>query len=107
MPRLSTELESCNISVSQPPSAEAAVLHVQAQTASLVYRHKGEDYLLNLIDTPGHVGACSTVATHSVLVTMHGTISPCKGIVGCWGRLLHCHALALIQGQSTWTWHAI
>lgn len=27
----------------------------QAQTASLVYRHKGQEYLLNLIDTPGHV----------------------------------------------------
>ena len=28
---------------------------MQAQTASLVYRHGGEAYLLNLIDTPGHV----------------------------------------------------
>ena len=27
----------------------------QAQTVSLVYRHQGADYLLNLIDTPGHV----------------------------------------------------
>lgn len=27
----------------------------QAQTASLVYRHAGADYLLNLVDTPGHV----------------------------------------------------
>ena len=27
----------------------------QAQTVSLVYRYKGADYLLNLIDTPGHV----------------------------------------------------
>lgn len=28
---------------------------VQAQTVSLVYNHKGEDYLVNLVDTPGHV----------------------------------------------------
>lgn len=28
---------------------------MQAQTASLVFRHKGDNYLLNLIDTPGHV----------------------------------------------------
>ena len=27
----------------------------QAQTVSLVYRHQGQNYLLNLIDTPGHV----------------------------------------------------
>ena len=47
--------------------AKSAVLRVQAQTASLVYRHKGEDYLLNLIDTPGHVGVCSTAVMHSVI----------------------------------------
>lgn len=28
---------------------------VKAQTATLVYNHNGVDYLLNLIDTPGHV----------------------------------------------------
>ncbi|RWS15736.1 translation factor GUF1: mitochondrial-like isoform X2 [Dinothrombium tinctorium] len=28
---------------------------VKAQTVSLIYRYKNEDYLLNLIDTPGHV----------------------------------------------------
>lgn len=28
---------------------------MQAQTASLVCHYKGEPYLLNLIDTPGHV----------------------------------------------------
>lgn len=28
---------------------------VKAQTASLVYKHEGHEYLLNLIDTPGHV----------------------------------------------------
>jgi translation elongation factor EF-4 len=28
---------------------------VKAVTASLNYEYKGENYLLNLIDTPGHV----------------------------------------------------
>lgn len=28
---------------------------VKAQSASLLYCHKGEQYLLNMIDTPGHV----------------------------------------------------
>jgi len=28
---------------------------VKAQTASMIYKHGGESYLLNLIDTPGHV----------------------------------------------------
>jgi len=28
---------------------------VKAQSASVLWRHQGEDYLLNLIDTPGHV----------------------------------------------------
>jgi elongation factor 4 len=28
---------------------------VKAQTCSMLYKHKGEDYLLQLVDTPGHV----------------------------------------------------
>lgn len=28
---------------------------LQAQTVSMVYKHKGQSYLLNLVDTPGHV----------------------------------------------------
>lgn len=28
---------------------------VKAQTASMFYNYQGKDYLLNLIDTPGHV----------------------------------------------------
>ena len=39
--------------LNRSPLSPAAV---QAQTVSLVYRHSdGADYLLNLIDTPGHV----------------------------------------------------
>ena len=28
---------------------------VKAQTCSMLYKYKGEDYLLHLVDTPGHV----------------------------------------------------
>lgn len=28
---------------------------VQANSASFIYNHLGHDYLLNLVDTPGHV----------------------------------------------------
>lgn len=28
---------------------------VKAQTVSMLHTHKGEEYLINLIDTPGHV----------------------------------------------------
>ena len=28
---------------------------VKAQSASVLYNYKGKDYILNLIDTPGHV----------------------------------------------------
>jgi translation elongation factor EF-4 len=28
---------------------------VKAQTCSMLYNHEGEDYLLHLVDTPGHV----------------------------------------------------
>ncbi|KAK3709093.1 Translation factor guf1 mitochondrial [Vermiconidia calcicola] len=28
---------------------------VKAQTCSMIYKHNGEDYLLHLVDTPGHV----------------------------------------------------
>lgn len=28
---------------------------VKAQTCSMIYNHNGDDYLLHLVDTPGHV----------------------------------------------------
>ena len=37
------------------PEINGGLIGVQAQTASLVYRYKDAEYLLNLIDTPGHV----------------------------------------------------
>ena len=56
-----------------------AVLHrgitVKAQTASLLHSHEGEEYLLNLIDTPGHVDfgyevSCSLGACQGALLVV-------------------------------------
>ena len=49
---------SVSVTFSRPPGSwylQALPCTVQAQTASLVFKHKGGKYLLNLIDTPGHV----------------------------------------------------
>ncbi|KAJ3587392.1 hypothetical protein NHX12_010990 [Muraenolepis orangiensis] len=45
---------------------------VKAQTASLFYTHKGQQYLLNLIDTPGHVDFSYEVSR---------SISACQGVL--------------------------
>ncbi|XP_054264842.1 translation factor GUF1, mitochondrial-like [Macrosteles quadrilineatus] len=45
---------------------------VKAQTASLFYNHQGEEYLLNLIDTPGHVDFSNEVAR---------SLAACQGVV--------------------------
>ncbi|XP_043262182.1 translation factor GUF1 homolog, mitochondrial isoform X1 [Colletes gigas] len=45
---------------------------VKAQTASLNYTYKGTKYLLNLIDTPGHVDFSAEV---------HRSLAPCQGVV--------------------------
>eukprot|EP00040_Diaphanoeca_grandis_P029384 m.172125 g.172125 ORF g.172125 m.172125 type:complete len:719 (+) comp31669_c0_seq2:55-2211(+) len=48
---------------------------VKAQTASIFYTHEGEEYLLNLIDTPGHVDfgyevSCSLAACEGTLLVV-------------------------------------
>uniref|UniRef100_A0A3Q2USN1 GTP binding elongation factor GUF1 n=1 Tax=Haplochromis burtoni TaxID=8153 RepID=A0A3Q2USN1_HAPBU len=45
---------------------------VKAQTASLFYNHEGQRYLLNLIDTPGHVDFSYEVSR---------SISACQGVL--------------------------
>ncbi|XP_025271361.1 translation factor GUF1 homolog, mitochondrial [Camponotus floridanus] len=45
---------------------------VKAQTASLFYSHRGKNYLLNLIDTPGHVDFSAEV---------HRSLTPCQGVI--------------------------
>ncbi|KAM9741815.1 translation factor GUF1, mitochondrial isoform 3-T3 [Menidia menidia] len=45
---------------------------VKAQTASLFYTHEGQQYLLNLIDTPGHVDFSYEVSR---------SLSACQGVL--------------------------
>ncbi|CAK9801009.1 Translation factor GUF1 homolog, mitochondrial [Anthophora plagiata] len=45
---------------------------VKAQTASLNYVYNGTNYLLNLIDTPGHVDFSAEV---------HRSLAPCQGVL--------------------------
>ncbi|XP_066941460.1 translation factor Guf1, mitochondrial [Macrobrachium rosenbergii] len=45
---------------------------VKAQTASIVYRYKDQDFLLNLIDTPGHVDFTYEVSR---------SLAACEGVI--------------------------
>lgn len=58
---------------------------VKAQTASLVYRHRGEAYLLNLIDTPGHVDFSYEVS---------------RSLAACQGAILLVDATQGVQAQT-------
>jgi len=58
---------------------------VKAQTASLFYEHKGVTYLLNLIDTPGHVDFSYEVS---------------RSLYACQGALLLVDAAQGVQAQT-------
>ncbi|KAJ2084252.1 Translation factor guf1 mitochondrial [Coemansia sp. RSA 988] len=58
---------------------------VKAQTASMLYEHNGEKYLINLIDTPGHVDFSYEVS---------------RSLAACQGTILLVDAAQGIQAQT-------
>ncbi|KAI0207017.1 GTP-binding protein lepa [Astrocystis sublimbata] len=58
---------------------------VKAQTCTMIYNHKGEDYLLHLVDTPGHVDFRAEVT---------------RSYASCGGALLLVDASQGVQAQT-------
>lgn len=58
---------------------------VKAQTCSMIYNHNGKDYLLHLVDTPGHVDFRAEVS---------------RSYVSCGGALLLVDASQGVQAQT-------
>lgn len=58
---------------------------VKAQTCTMLYNYKGEDYLLHLVDTPGHVDFRAEVS---------------RSYASCGGALLLVDASQGVQAQT-------
>ncbi|KAI9849941.1 MAG: Translation factor guf1 mitochondrial [Sclerophora amabilis] len=58
---------------------------VKAQTCSMIYNHNGEDYLLHLVDTPGHVDFRAEVS---------------RSYASCGGALIVVDASQGVQAQT-------
>ena len=58
---------------------------VKAQTCTMIYNHEGEDYLLHLVDTPGHVDFRAEVS---------------RSYASCGGALLLVDASQGVQAQT-------
>lgn len=58
---------------------------VKAQTCSMIYKYRGEDYLLHLVDTPGHVDFRAEVS---------------RSYASCGGALLLVDASQGVQAQT-------
>jgi elongation factor 4 len=58
---------------------------VKAQTCSMIYKHEGDDYLLHLVDTPGHVDFRAEVS---------------RSYASCGGALLLVDASQGVQAQT-------
>ena len=63
---------------------------VKAQTCTMLYNHKGDDYLLHLVDTPGHVDFRAEVT---------------RSYASCGGALLLIDASQGIQAQTVSNFH--
>jgi len=65
---------------------------VKAQTCSMIFKSEtdGQDYLLNLIDTPGHVDFCYEVS---------------RSLTACQGAVLLVDAVQGVQAQTVSTFH--
>ncbi|OLN81148.1 Translation factor GUF1, mitochondrial [Colletotrichum chlorophyti] len=63
---------------------------VKAQTCTMIYNYKGEDYLLHLVDTPGHVDFRAEVT---------------RSYASCGGALLLVDASQGIQAQTVSNFH--